>query len=165
MARLTVLVLLFVVSFSGADIQRFKQVDKQVFRGDQPDTIEDYQQLAKIGVRTIVNLRNDNSVRTEVHLANSVGIKVIHFPMSTFTFPSPFYIGDILATLADPKNHPVFYHCQYGKDRTGLISALYRVHFQNWPKREAYSEMISMGFSPLLINFRSYFFMSTLDSD
>ena len=26
--------------------------------------------------------------------------------------------------IADPSNHPLMFHCEYGKDRTGIIAAL-----------------------------------------
>jgi protein tyrosine/serine phosphatase len=50
-----------------------------------------------------------------------------------------------LQTLKDaPRN--VYVHCLEGRDRTGLMIALYRTCMQAWPLDEAYSEMVSCGY-------------------
>jgi protein tyrosine/serine phosphatase len=56
-------------------------------------------------------------------------------------------IAKLLQVIDDPKNQPVFIHCEHGKDRTGLIVALYRVFYQGWPKAKAHNEMIALGHS------------------
>jgi len=37
-------------------------------------------------------------------------------------------------------------HCQHGADRTGLITALYRIVYQGWSKDQALEEMLQGGF-------------------
>ena len=41
---------------------------------------------------------------------------------------------------------PVLIHCWHGSDRTGLISAMYRVLYQNWSKDEAIDELMKGGY-------------------
>ncbi|WP_282598360.1 tyrosine-protein phosphatase, partial [Pseudomonas chlororaphis] len=41
---------------------------------------------------------------------------------------------------------PVLMHCKHGSDRTGLMSAMYRVVVQGWSKEEALNEMTGGGF-------------------
>lgn len=41
---------------------------------------------------------------------------------------------------------PIVIHCWHGADRTGLISALYRIVFQGWTKEEAIDELMHGGF-------------------
>nr|WP_246217361.1 tyrosine-protein phosphatase [Paraburkholderia panacisoli] len=36
-------------------------------------------------------------------------------------------------------------HCQHGADRTGFVSALYRVLFQSWTKQQAEDELLYGG--------------------
>ena len=38
-------------------------------------------------------------------------------------------------------------HCQHGADRTGAMSALYRIAVQGWSKEEAIREMVHGGFN------------------
>ena len=33
-------------------------------------------------------------------------------------------IKQALEVIAEPANHPVLFHCEFGKDRTGVIAAL-----------------------------------------
>ena len=51
-----------------------------------------------------------------------------------------------LQIVADPNRAPLLVHCQHGADRTGLMSALYRVAVQGWTKEEALREMTEGGF-------------------
>jgi protein tyrosine/serine phosphatase len=37
-------------------------------------------------------------------------------------------------------------HCWHGSDRTGLISAMYRILYQNWSKEEAIEELMKGGY-------------------
>jgi protein tyrosine/serine phosphatase len=41
---------------------------------------------------------------------------------------------------------PIVIHCWHGSDRTGLISAMYRILFQNWSKEESIEELMKGGY-------------------
>ncbi len=51
-----------------------------------------------------------------------------------------------LRIVTDPARTPAFVHCNYGADRTGAMSAIYRVVVQGWPKDKAIHEMTQGGF-------------------
>jgi protein tyrosine/serine phosphatase len=36
---------------------------------------------------------------------------------------------------------PILIHCWHGSDRTGLVSAMYRIVFQGWTKEDAIDEL------------------------
>ena len=38
------------------------------------------------------------------------------------------------------------HHCWHGSDRTGLVSAMYRIVFGGWSKKEAIDELINGGY-------------------
>jgi len=40
---------------------------------------------------------------------------------------------------------PIYVHCEHGKDRTGLVLALYRVRYDGWTEAQAAEEMAAMG--------------------
>ncbi len=46
----------------------------------------------------------------------------------------------------DPKRAPVLVHCQHGADRTGTMTAVYRMVAQGWSKEDAVQEMQGGGF-------------------
>ena len=41
---------------------------------------------------------------------------------------------------------PVLIHCWHGSDRTGLVSALYRIVSQGWSKEDAIDELMHGGY-------------------
>ncbi len=134
--------------FLSAEIVRYKELEKgKIWRGGQPKTEDDYLMLKKQGIKTIVNLRWDESVETSKQMARKHGFKFINVPMKATDQPDEKNVNKVLNALRNPNNQPVFLHCQHGKDRTGLISALYRVEFQNWYASQAREEWISMGFA------------------
>eukprot|EP01087_Luapelamoeba_hula_P021373 TRINITY_DN7451_c0_g1_i1.p1 TRINITY_DN7451_c0_g1~~TRINITY_DN7451_c0_g1_i1.p1 ORF type:complete len:1147 (+),score=206.56 TRINITY_DN7451_c0_g1_i1:176-3616(+) len=52
---------------------------------------------------------------------NNIGLFGLNRLMLVYAGES---IGSVMRIIADPRNHPVLYHCSSGKDRTGLITAL-----------------------------------------
>src|SRR5580704_13863836 len=72
-----------------AGIENFHQVDAHVNRGAQP-TEEGFQYLAKVGVKTVIDLREaDGRSRKEEQMVTSAGMKYINVPMSGLTPPTP----------------------------------------------------------------------------
>jgi protein tyrosine/serine phosphatase len=41
---------------------------------------------------------------------------------------------------------PILIHCWRGSDRTGLVSAMYRIVFQGWSKDDAIDELMHGGY-------------------
>lgn len=46
----------------------------------------------------------------------------------------------MLRTIKEAKK-PLLIHCWHGSDRTGVMSAAYRIVFENWSKEEAIKEL------------------------
>src|SRR3954464_7561363 len=63
---------------TGNDLPRFQQVSGTLFRGGQP-TERGFQELKRRGIRTIVNLRVDDSERA---IVESLGMKYVHIPIA-----------------------------------------------------------------------------------
>jgi protein tyrosine/serine phosphatase len=68
-----------------APIQRFQRVDEHLYRGAQPDA-EGFRYLRDLGVRTIVNLRDDESAVAERQLVESLGMHYVNLPMNVGNF-------------------------------------------------------------------------------
>ena len=51
--------------------------------------------------------------------------------------------------LRDSADQIVFVHCEFGRDRTGVMIAAYRIAFQKWSSDHALTEMDSFGFNRL----------------
>jgi tyrosine-protein phosphatase SIW14 len=87
---------------SAPGIDNFDQVDDHVYRGAQP-TEEGFKYLAKIGVKTVVDLRgNDRRTASEEKLVTGLGMQFVSVPMTGLTPPTDAEISKILGLLESP---------------------------------------------------------------
>jgi uncharacterized protein (TIGR01244 family) len=117
------------------------KVSGDLYRGAQP-TPEGLRELKKLGIRTVVNLRESNN--DQARLAE-LGLAYEHIPMTAF-FLKDENVVRFLQIVGDPSHAPIFVHCRRGADRTGLMCAIYRIALQGWSKDEAIAEMTQGGF-------------------
>ena len=118
-------------------IKNFDQVDAHVYRGGQP-TDAGFQYLAKLGVKTIVDLREaGHRSQAEQHAVTSAGMKYVNVPMSGLTPPTDAETTKLLGLMEDDTTGPVFVHCWRGADRTGAVIAAYRIDHDKWDNRRA----------------------------
>lgn len=129
------------------DTYNFHKVDNNYYRGGQPDE-NDYKDFAVLGIKTIVNLRNTDKEENDKQeiLAGRYGIKYINIPMKPSQPPTPDQVSYFLRLFKNQNNLPVYVHCWQGKDRTGIMTALYRVKGYGWNFDQAYSEMKDRGY-------------------
>jgi protein tyrosine/serine phosphatase len=136
-------------------IPNFHQVNEHVFRGGQPPA-ESWQGLAKLGVKTVVDLRrtDEHSTEEEARAVAAAGMKYVNVPMKGVVAPSDEQISKVLALLDSPDK--VFVHCKRGADRTGTIIACYRIKQYRWQAHQALSEAKSLGMAWTQVGLKSY---------
>src|SRR5712691_8249957 len=135
LAPLVSCLLVFAGSVPG--IKNFDKVDAHVYRGAQPAD-EGFQYLAKIGVKTIIDLREtDSRSKAEERVVTGAGMQYINVPMTGHTPPTEAEITKILAVLEEGTTGPVFVHCQRGADRTGAVIAAYHIDHHKWDNARA----------------------------
>jgi protein-tyrosine phosphatase len=128
-------------------IKNFDQVDQHVYRGGQP-TNEGFQQLAKLGVKTVIDLREAGERATaEARTVSGAGMTYINIPMSGLTPPSEAEITKILNILEEVTSGPVFVHCMRGADRTGTVIAAYHINHDHWGNEQALKDAKKHGMS------------------
>jgi protein tyrosine phosphatase (PTP) superfamily phosphohydrolase (DUF442 family) len=141
---------LFIVglpAFAGSapGIGNFDQVDQRVYRGAQP-TDEGFQYLAKLGVKTIIDLREaDGRAAAEQRAVTVAGMKYVNVPMTGLTPPSDAEMMKILTLMQDASAGPVFVHCKRGADRTGAVIAAYHITVHKWDNSRALKDAKSHG--------------------
>jgi tyrosine-protein phosphatase SIW14 len=101
-------------------VANFGLISKDLWRGGQP-TPQGMQCLATLGVKTIIDLREEGNELTIIPR----GIHYVRVPISPFN-ADQVNIQEVLRQIEiSPK--PVFIHCHQGRDRTGLAVAAYRL--------------------------------------
>jgi protein tyrosine/serine phosphatase len=128
----------------GVDVENFGKVTEYYYRGAQPKG-EEYNQLAAIGVKTIIDLRDDPKDYAK-QLTERAGMKYINFPLDDKGYPPPDTAAKFLAIVNDQENLPVYVHCAGGRHRTGAMTAVYRMTVQGWDVNRAYEEMKTYDF-------------------
>ncbi len=116
-------------------------VTPELYRGAQP-TSEGMQELKKMGIKTIIDLRSFHSDRDAL---GDTGLEYEQIAM-TALYSEEKDIIQFLRIMADRDRMPVFIHCHHGADRTGLLCAIYRIVICRWTKEEAIQEMTEGGF-------------------
>ena len=130
--------------FPTIKIKNFGQMDERFFRGGQPKE-GDYKDLAQLGIRTVIDLREDPE-EYERPLVESLGMQYIHIPMIAKKYPTPEATAMFLKTVTDPATGKFFVHCAGGRHRTGAMGAVYRFQFYNWNFEQVYKEMKQYDF-------------------
>ncbi|MGH7145756.1 MAG: fused DSP-PTPase phosphatase/NAD kinase-like protein [Planctomycetota bacterium] len=135
------------------DLTNFCRVNAHLYRGAQPDEAG-FKRLHALGIRTVINLRTFHSDDDEVKEAGVDGqLQLEHIYCKTW-HPELEDIRKFLTLACDPKNQPVYVHCQFGSDRTGTMCAVYRIVVQGWTRDQAIDEMThgGYGFHPIWQN-------------
>lgn len=133
------------------NIPNLHKVDENFYRGGMPNE-QGLRQLKAAGVTTIVSLANERRYREpERDLAQRLGFKFVHIPLSPWREPTTNDIDAFLSVVEKKDTEPVFVHCLHGEDRTGAMVAIYRVE-HGWTKQAAFNEMMDRGFHRIFLN-------------
>jgi len=124
-----------------AGLPNLHKVSEGLYRGAQP-TPAGIKELKRLGVRTIINLREPEADRAGLK-GTDLGYECI--PMTAFR-PKDDDVVRFLRVVLDADRGPIFMHCKRGADRTGMMCAIYRIAVQGWTKEQALDEMTRGGF-------------------
>lgn len=122
-------------------VRNLYEIDSGVYRSGQPSR-KGFAALKKAGIREVLNLRRGENKDS---LRSPAGELILHqIPLKARDLDA----SRVIEALRVIKNRqgPIVIHCYAGADRTGLISGLYRVIFDNWSKEAAIQELSHGGF-------------------
>lgn len=156
----------------GLVVKGVSEVSRGIFRGPRP-TPDDIRALAQNGIIYILNLQGGDiktprwlgflayviprfepgetrAVRRaeEDAAKNDNRIGYLNVPLDSLDPVDPHEakeIDQILSVIHEAKNKPIYVHCEHGKDRTGLVIALYRIRHEGMSIEDARQEWQKMG--------------------
>ncbi len=135
-------------------LENVGRVAEGIYRGAQP-TAEGLNTLKTMGVKTVINLRHYHGSKEETWCRER-GMEYVRIVTETSDAPRDEDVRRFLEVVTDPKRQPVYFHCRYGKDRTGTMCALYRMAVEGWKLEEALLEMDDFGFRRIWKDLRRY---------
>lgn len=124
-----------------AGVPNLHQIAPGIYRSAQPTALG-MRNLEAMGIRTVISLRNYHDDRETLKGTRLHSMRV---PINTWDIRDE----QVVATLRKLKQNadgPFLIHCQHGADRTGLMSAMYRIVIQGWDKRRAVEELTQGGY-------------------
>ncbi len=131
-------------SFPNIKIKNFGQMDERFYRGAQPKE-EDYKDPAALGVKTVIDLRED-SESYEKRDVEALGMRYVNIPMDDKEYLKLDQINQFLKLVDDPSTGKFFVHCAGGRHRTGVMGAVYRFNHYHWNFDQVYAEMKDFDF-------------------
>ena len=131
-------------SATNVNIKNFGQMDERFFRGGQPKE-NDYQQLSALGIKTVIDLREDPKAYEKQNV-EALGMRYVNLAMSDKDYPPTEKIAEFLKLVDDPSTGKFFVHCAGGRHRTGVVGAVYRFNHYNWNYDQVYAEMKKYDF-------------------
>jgi protein tyrosine phosphatase (PTP) superfamily phosphohydrolase (DUF442 family) len=136
-------------------MQNVAMLDEGFWRGSAPDA-EGMRALRARGFRSVIDLR---AGAYERRAAEDAGLRLVAIPLRadlTCDPPDAATVRRFLDAVTDPANRPAYVHCQYGRDRTGTMSALYRMEVSGWTLDQALEEMHAFGFRSWYADFVTF---------
>ncbi|HWN98755.1 MAG TPA: hypothetical protein VNS63_05735 [Blastocatellia bacterium] len=113
--------------------------------------------LTRLGVKTVIDLRSNYEHTDEIGEAvKRAGLRYCWLPTSVWDPPSDAEANRFVSMVKDESNGPFFVFCADGINRTGEMSALYRVAVERWTVEQALKEADELGFNPYYYTLRNY---------
>ena len=127
---------------TSAGLPNLFQVSPVLYRSAQPSVAGLIALNQGTHIKTVVNLRNNEG---DGALVLPTGVRYEQIPFNTWHVKENDVV-QFLKIVRNPSNQPVLLHCKHGSDRTGMMTAIYRIVEQGWSKEDAIAEMTQGGF-------------------
>lgn len=124
-------------------IHKFREVAPGVYRGSAP-TPKDVMHLRDaLGIRKIISLDRDTGEKID-RACKLLGIQHVKLYIEDRRGLLKLFEHNLKDLLL--KGGPTFFHCHHGKDRTGLLAALFKCKYMGMNPEDAIEEAKSLGF-------------------
>lgn len=140
-------------------LPNFHQVSPSLFRSAQPLAQGLMNANQERYFKTIVSLR---AGYPDAAIVPPTNVNYVQIEFNTWDVKDEHVI-EFLKIATNPSNQPVLLHCQHGADRTGMMSAIYRIVVEGWSKTDAIAEMRQGGFGYHPVWFNLIRYINNLD--
>ena len=117
------------------------QMSPTLYRSALPDSAAQ-PLLEKLHITTVINFLPE----ADSSWLKTPGVTQVQLPYRTNHVDDADVLAALRAIQTAQAKGPVLMHCKHGSDRTGLMSAMYRVVIEDWSKEDALKEMTQGGF-------------------
>ena len=139
-----------------ATLPFFHRADENYTRGSLP-LRGGIRTLERLGVRTLVDLRSIYDHTDEIQQAASAAhLEYVWLPMSVWNPPTDDEARKFVEVVTQKSNGPFFVFCADGVNRTGEMTAIYRIAESKWTPEKALDEADRLGFNPYYYTLRNY---------
>jgi protein tyrosine phosphatase (PTP) superfamily phosphohydrolase (DUF442 family) len=121
----------------------FYKVAEGVYRSNQPSAAQLRAAHARVGLRSVLNLRGKSQHSFhlfEEEACRELGIDLVDLSLSASQAPSVEKLEELIALFRSMAK-PVLIHCKSGADRTGLAAAIYLLVIENKPIEVAQKQL------------------------
>ncbi len=125
-------------------MKRFRKITDGLYRGSAPAPEEVISMKKHLGINKIISLDKKSGERIK-SVCNELGIQHIMLPLNGRKAGLANLLSKDLHELL-MEGGPTFFHCAEGKDRTGMVAAMFRCLYMGWSFQEAMDEAKSLGF-------------------
>lgn len=101
------------------DVKHLLQLNEQILTGAEPKTEEAYAELARLGVRTIVNV---DGATPKLEMAKKYGLEYIHIPIGYDGITAEQSAA--MARVMREREGPIYFHCHHGVHRGPAAAAI-----------------------------------------
>jgi len=117
-------------------LKNLYQLNDSVYRSEQPSKKGFKELESEYGLKTVLNLRR---LKDDNRKAKDTQLTLEHLRLKSAEITEE----DIIQALQiiQQAEKPVLIHCWHGSDRTGVVSAAYRIVFEGWSKEDAIAEL------------------------
>jgi protein-tyrosine phosphatase len=126
-----------------AGVSNLRMVDEHVWRSAAP-AARGYDDLARAGVRTIVDLRAEDDIDVDLARLAALDIRHVSLPIRDGQVPSAMQVARFLRAV-DESDGVTLVHCGAGVGRTGAMAAAYLVARGESTGRAAMQANLAVG--------------------
>lgn len=124
-------------------IHRLRQVTDGLYRGSAPTPKDVVWLHEKLGVRKIVSLDRETGEKID-RACKLLVINHVKLYLENHNDLAKIFQHNIKKLLLD--GGPTFFHCHHGKDRTGLLAAMFECKYMGKDPEAAIAEAKALGF-------------------